>query len=223
MERIIKVEKTESQREESSKVKAEEGKGDDQMLSMLLKEVRLGSESNGEVSGIVSHQKKLQEGRSHRSAASVNAAEIYRELQKSSSSMQGETLQSRVKKALSGQVPVIDVICDEVRQLSPDLTGFVYQIIKPGKTTLDEITDLKERSRIALRAITDAALIAKQQNLKSCPAIGCILGCWLLGQHPGTMTLSLLSTVSNFLSIFIYINSSHNLLGIKGNSLTRVL
>ena len=210
MERIIKVEKTESKIEEETQVKAEKEKDDDQMLSMLLREVRLGSEIQGEVSGVVSHGKRWQEGRSHRSAASANAAEIYRELQKSSSSMQGEALQIRVTKALSGQVPVLDVICDEVRQLSPDLAGFVYQIIKPGKTTLDEITDLKERSRIALRAITDAALIAKQQNVKSCPAIGCILGCWLLGQHPGTMTLSLLSTVSNFLSILFHIQAHIN-------------
>ena len=87
-----------------------------------------------------------QEGRSIRSAASANAAEVYRDLQKSSSRMQGEVFQERILKALAGQIPVLDLVCEEVMQLSTNLAGFVYQIIKPGKTVLDNLTDQKERT-----------------------------------------------------------------------------
>ena len=182
---------------------------DEKQLIMLLRELRLDTEVSSEPCSTTLKGKKIQKGRSYRKAASASAADIYGELQKSSQIMQGELLQERVVKALSGQMPLLEVICEEVKQLSPKLAGFVYQIIKPGKTVLDDLTDQRERSRIALRAVTDAALIAKQQNQKSCPAIGCILGCWLLGQHPGILTMSLLSTVSTILS-FSLINNLNN-------------
>ena len=206
MARQVKEEEKRTDFHEKVAVSEEIDSQDEKQLIMLLRELRLDRKESSEACSTSSKVKNFQEGRSYRKAASVNAAEIYGDLQKSSPNMQGQNLQERVVKALSGQMPLLEVICEEVRQLSPKLAGFVYQIIKPGKTVLDDLTDQTERSRIALRAVTDAALIAKQQNQKSCPAIGCILGCWLLGQQPGILTMSLLSTVSTILHFIYLIN-----------------